>query len=151
MKRTIISLFVFATMLVVGLVFRSANGGLVRSAQAGERGCRLDTLQGEYLYTGRADRAPDDPATTFPRVFAGVWTFDGEGNLTQFETFSGGGQIFRRVTRPATYTLDSDCTGTLHFLDTGANYDLFVSRDGSEGNAVRYDDGHIATRSFKRR
>ena len=151
MKRTItptILVIVFASLFVWSLISNVQAPNVQASEEP--RGCGQRTLRGEYLLTGRADRAPNDPATNFPRVFAGVWTFDGAGNLSQFATESFGGQINRRVTLLATYTLDSDCTGTLHF-ETGANWDLFTNRNGSEGNAVRYDEGFIATRSFKRR
>ena len=153
MKRSIalfIFVVVFASMLVVGLVFRSGNAGLVPNMQAKEKGCTLDTLEGEYLFTGRADRAPGQPETNFPLVIAGVYTFDGAGNLSSFFTVSAGGNILRGQTITGTYTLESDCSGTLHFED-GRNFDLFVSRDGSEGNAIRTDNGTIVTRSFKKR
>ena len=141
-----------AGILVAGLVFRSADPGLVRSVHANDKGCTLATLEGGYLWTGTAQASisqRDDP--TYPRIFAGVLTFDGAGNLSILETDSLGGQINRRISVPATYTLDSDCSGAIHITQTGTNWDLFVSRDGSEGNWMRYDDGAIAARSFKKR
>ena len=83
---------------------------------------------------------------TYPRVFAGVATLDGAGNISGLETASRGGQINRRITFRGTYTLDSDCTGT---VAGDSNWDMFVSRDGSEGNLIRYDEGAIATRFIK--
>ncbi len=100
MKRTIALLIfavIFASMLVVGLVFRSGNAGLVPNVQAKEKGCTLATLQGDYLVTSAAQARfdqSDDP--TFPRVSAGVNTFDGEGHMSGFNTASQGGQITRR-------------------------------------------------------
>lgn len=155
MKRTVVLFIfavVFASALVAGLLFRGGNAGLVRSVQAKEKeeGCTLETLQGEYLFTGGAQaniNQRDNP--TYPRVFAGVVTFDGAGNISGLETRSRGGQINRRITFAGTYTLDSDCTGTV--AGDSTNWDMFVNRDGSEGNLIRYDDGAIATRSFKKR
>ena len=94
-------------------------------------------------------RAGHSILSNFPRVQAGVLTFDGDGNLSNFGTSSAGGEISRRVATTGTYTLDSDCTGTLQV--PGANWDVFVSRDGNNGTFIRYDDGTIAIRLFKRR
>lgn len=45
--------------------------------------------------------------------------------------------------------LDADCTGTLTF-ETGPQWDIFIAKDGSEGNYIRTDDGTIATRHIKK-
>jgi hypothetical protein len=79
-----------------------------------------------------------------------VWNFDGQGHMSGFGTASSGGTIARRVPLTATYTLDSDCTGTFTF-GSGAGWELFVTSDGSEGQTLNLNPGTIATRSFKRR
>src|SRR5712692_304841 len=144
-SRWLISAVAVGSVLVVELVPRTGNGGIVRSVQAREKGCTVATLEGEYLYTGTAQAnidQRDDP--TYPRVFAGVFTFDGAGNLSGFDTRSFGGEITRRQAFTGTYTVDSDCTGTVHYFSTIAtNWDLFVTRDRNEGNLIRSDDGII--------
>ncbi len=78
-------------------------------------------------------------------------TFDGAGNLSQVLTLSFGGEITRRLFNTGTYTLDSDCTGTMTIAGTN-HWDIFVARDGSEGVGVRTDDGIIgALLTFKKR
>ncbi len=152
MKRTITLLLgagVLTGLFVLGTVPKKGLGlGIVPSVQAGE-GCTLATLQGDYLHTGgaqaRIDQS-DDP--TFPRVFAGVETFDGEGNWSVRFTGSFGGEIRSQAEGSGTYTLNSDCTGTIHGRND--NWDLFVTRDGREGAIIRTDDGTIATRYIKK-
>jgi hypothetical protein len=80
-----------------------------------------------------------------------VWNFDGQGNVSGFGTFSAGGTIVRRQPVTATYTLDSDCTGTFTFVPGMPGWELVVTRDGSEGRTLSLTPGTIATRHFKRR
>ncbi len=143
MKRNIKSIIFavfFASMFVLGLV---------GNAQAQE--CSLETLLGDYLVTGRGDTRSDLPNPNFPVVTLAVWNFDGEGNVSGFATSSRGGEITRRADVTATYTLDSDCTGTFTFVPGMPGWELFVTRDGSEGATLNLNAGTIATRSFKRR
>ncbi len=144
MKRTIMSM-----TLVVASIFVL---GLVGNVQAQEQ-CSLATLQGDYLVTGRSDPPGyDHAAGGFPASFIAVWIFD-EGNISGFNTQSLGGLI-RRLPVNGTYELDPDrdCAYTLTFgVAQVAYWDLFVTRDGSEGAALRTDDGFIATRYIKKR
>jgi hypothetical protein len=65
-----------------------------------------------------------------PTVAGG--TFDGDGNVSGFATSSAGGVIVRRAPVTATYTLDSDCTGTLTFEAAQAHWDIVVTREKRE-------------------
>jgi hypothetical protein len=78
-----------------------------------------------------------------------VRTFDGEGNLSQVASDSMGGVITQRIAAMGTYTLDSDCTGTMTIR--GRPWDIFVTEDGSEGVGTRTDHGTIAAQTFKKR
>jgi len=150
MKRTtlLFILVAVAGVLVGGSVFRNGNAGIVRSVQAQE-GCTLTTLQGTYLFTVRLDNRSDLPDPKLPGVVAGVRTFDGAGNLSQVASDSMGGVITQRIAATGTYTLDSDCIGTMTIR--GRPWDIFVAEDGSEGVATRTDDGTIAAQTFKKR
>lgn len=119
-------------------------------AEDDQKKCTMATLRGTYLVSGRADKAPDDPATNYPRYFAGLYTFDGQGNIYWIQTSSSGGQIHRRQIITGVYSVDSDCTGTVYVKETAINWDLFVSEDGSEANLIRTDKGSIANRTLKR-
>ena len=146
--KTIRSLLLQAVSVL--LLTGTLGLGLVSSVQAQEE-CSVATLQGDYLLTGRAD-APnashEDP--TYPRVFVGVHTFDGAGNMSGFNTQSQGGVIRQRVPVEATYTLDADCTGTITIPAANAEWEIVVTRDGREGEYIRVDQGHIARRSIRK-
>jgi hypothetical protein len=155
MKLTSTSFVVATTVGGFLLLGSSGNGRIVQAvapgllaAQGAE--CSAATLQGDYLWTGRADRAPDAQETNFPRVFLGVMTFDGVGSVSATSTSSSGGVISRGVSA-GSYTLESDCTGTMGFEGSGTHWDMVITTDGNEGQLIRTDDGTIATRSFKRR
>ncbi len=150
MKRIAIGLIV--TGVVVSLLALGAGPykkpllGVVLSAHAGE-GCSVATLEGDYLETGRADTPADNPQPMFPRVFAGVYTFDGNGNMSVLQTRSDGG-VIRHQTFTATYTLDSNCSG--HVTFPASEWDVYATRDGKKGYLIQTDDGTIATRVFEK-
>jgi hypothetical protein len=141
---------VFCGMLAVGLTVRSDKAGNVRTVHAKDV-CSLDTLQGSYLVTGRGDAPIGSMDSSFPRVTLAVWNFDGQGNMSGFGTASNGGKISRRTPLTATYTLDSDCTGTLTFTPGMPGWELFVTSDGKVGQTLNLNEGTIGTRSFERR
>src|SRR5207248_4587074 len=80
MKRIVTSL----TLAIVGLIVPGF-------AFAEEHECSVATLYGDYLFTGRADAPKYEHIATFPRVFAGVYTFDGEGKMSGVASQSRGG------------------------------------------------------------
>jgi hypothetical protein len=124
-----------------------AAGGL--SERSSHHECSNATLQGDYLFTNRADSRSDQPDPRRPAVAAGVRTFDGAGNLSQLHTFSTGGVITRREVLTGTYTLDSDCTGTMTIAGT-RHWDIFVAEDGSDGLGVQTDEGDIRSTTFRK-
>ncbi len=136
-----------ALSLLIGL---GSSRGILAKAHAeessqGNKECSLATLQGDYLVNVRED-FPDRP----PAVVVGVTTFDGEGHTFLDITISDGVVIQRRVHGTGVYTLDADCAGTM--LNGGVrNWDIFFTRDGSEGVATRTDEGLIATQTLKKR
>jgi hypothetical protein len=144
--KSIVFLIFFASMFVPSML---------RNVQAREE-CSVATLQGEYLVTGEAaarfDQL-DDPS--FPRTAIAVWNLDGHGILTGFTIQSLGGEI-RRSNLNATYTMDSDrCVATVTFAGN-QQWEMVITRDGSEGAAIRVDldDAGLAgmgTRFIKRR
>jgi hypothetical protein len=91
-----------------------------------------------------------DKIRIFGLVTLAVWNFDGEGNVSGFAASSAGGVIVRRAPVTATYTLDSDCIGTLTFEAAQAHWDIVVTRK-KERTYIRVDDGTIATRYIKKR
>jgi hypothetical protein len=139
MKRIVMALtLAIASLIVPGFAF------------AEEHECSVATLYGDYLFTGKADAPMYEHIATFPRVFAGVYTFDGEGNMSGVASQSRGGVIFTKIPVSATYTLNSECMGTLTFHPDEQHFDIFIAQDGDEGNFIRVDAGTIATRAITR-
>jgi hypothetical protein len=139
MKRIVISL----TLAIAGLIVPGV-------AFAEEHECSVATLFGDYLFTGSADAPMYEHVATFPRAFAGVYTFDGEGNMSGVASQSRGGVTVTKISVQATYTLESECTGTITFHPDEQHFDIFIAQDGSEGNFIRVDAGTVATRTITR-
>lgn len=162
MKRNVIR-FVTATAMTSLFVFlilvlareKERVPGLVATLHAQE-GCSLATLEGEYLTTGEVEpRLDQRDDSSFPRRQIEVWTFDGAGNLARFGTFNVGGRV-SRMTGTGTYTVDSDRCVAMVTYPWGAQWDLYITRDGREGAAMRVDEdaegrAYIATRTIKKR
>ena len=75
------------------------------------------------------------------------------GNISQVSTASRNGVISPQGHSPGAYTLLADCTGTMltHVTpERDVHWNIYVARDGSEGVAVRSDDGTIGILTFKR-
>ncbi len=140
MKRIVMSL----TLAIVGLI---APGFALADD---DHECSVATLFGDYLFTGSADAPMYEHIATFPRVFAGVYTFDGEGNMSGVASQSRGGVTVSKILVKATYTLDSECMGTITFHPDEQHFDMFIARDGNDGNFIRVDQGTIATRTITR-
>jgi hypothetical protein len=116
--------------------------------------CTLATLKGRYLFAGTGTLLP--PAlglVTEPSLesAAGYHIFNGDGTGKDFVTFSING-IIVPITSPlsTTYTLNSDCTGTVTVLG-GPHADIFVSPDGDELAWINTDPGFVATLGPDRR
>jgi hypothetical protein len=127
------------------------SAAAVASAQEGPppppRNCSLATLQGQYLYAqdGTNDRAP------FAQ--SGIDWFDGAGKVKGIYTASENGTI-RRGTYTATYTLKSDCSGTLTIADSSKktfHYDIFTVPGGDEIVWVQTDPGSVSAGWERRR
>ena len=92
-----------ASMFVIALIVSTAA-----AAQAEERRCSMARSSGKWAFT--------DNGTVIgvgPRTAVGVFTFDGEGNvLNGIATSSLNGSVAEE-TFSGTYTVNSDCTGTV--------------------------------------
>jgi len=90
------------------------------SGAAWAQGCSLATLTGEYAFGGTAYSPPVTPPPI--RVVEGVKVFDGNGHLTQRDYRGGASpaEFAAPGTESGTYTVDPDCTGSLHITITPA-------------------------------
>ncbi len=158
-KRKILTLTIalgVASMLalIIGLASSAGGGGKVQaggglSERSRHRECSAATLQGDYLFSATGYNRSDLPDPTLPDVAVGLRTFDGAGNLSQAFSSSHGGQIARGRGEMGTYTLDSDCTGTMTIAGT-RHWDIFVAGDGGEGAGVGTTEGRIVSQTFRR-
>ena len=127
-------------------------GGTLRKVHAQEealQACSAATLNGTYglTFSGfTTNGAVPAPITAFiPIIGGGLVTFDGSGNLSASETVSLGGLILP-VNVPGTYTVNSDCTGSL--TTSRAHLNLVIVRNGREILAVNTDHGNAVLDTF---
>src|SRR5436305_13414559 len=99
-KKTIISLVVFASTFVLGAV---------PNAQA--RQCSNASLKGAYGFLDAHTVLP----TGTPFTTLGRWKFDGKGNFTNTATFNDNGTV-THGSDSGSYTVNEDCTGTISIL-----------------------------------
>lgn len=125
------------SLLILGLVVLVAGFAVLVQSQAGARaqsGCTLATLQGEYTWEQDGYYIDGDKQTPF--AYAGRESYDGLGGLTGVYSGASDGEPARFIKYSGTYTVNSDCTGSLITTDEGSdaqtNYDIFI--DATNGN-----------------
>lgn len=125
---------------------------LLSSNAPPERKCTVATLRGRYVFMGRGFIEALEPSVQ--RMHYGFFNFDGSGKLTGKQSSSRGGRIGREKLE-GTYTLESDCSGTMSFSFIGnsrseTHWDVYVTSDGRKGHMIRMDEGNMAVRSFEK-
>src|SRR3954453_12444693 len=116
MRKTIVSLVVFASMFVVGPV---------PVARAGQ--CSNASLKGAY---GFLDSHILVPAGT-PLSSVGRWNFDGKGNFTNAVTLNDNGTV-THLNDFGTYTVNADCTGKIGILGGTGTVEIVLVDGGKE-------------------
>ena len=139
MKRsTITKTFTLAALAALGM-------GLAPTAKAADKGCSAVTLMGTFSRhdTGTVLASPGGAG---PVAFVGTFTFDGNGNVTGATTGSNFGTI-GTATQKGTYTVNSDCTGTITVLGSGGHSSHYSFVIDDNGNGLQYictDSGPIS-------
>jgi len=85
--------------------------------------CTNATLQGSYGFTVTGTRPPSQGAITVETVVGVAMTnFDGNGNLTQTDNIHGSVSGYATPDRngTGTYSINSDCTGTMQLSSPGS-------------------------------
>ena len=132
MKRsTIAKTFTIAAITAIAL-------SIAPTAMADDKGCSNATLKGTFAHIGTGIiTAP--PAMAGPFAGLGTETFDGNGGVTGNATGSFSGNI-SSATFTGTYTVNSDCTGTMTSLFSGGftvhSYFVLVWTPASTGNSL---------------
>lgn len=113
-----------ATVLVTGLAAAAA-------AQAHDHACSAETLHGLYVFSASGYNITQSGAV--PKAVVESIHFTADGNLTvPAATRSVNGMIARSPPNGVgTYTVESDCVGTLSFTP-GPSFDIFIAPNGSE-------------------
>ena len=126
---------------VVAAAVALAASGVARAHDDDEDGkpCSKSTLLGLYVFNPSGFDIVAGSAQ--PTAVFELIDFMGNGNLnTPKATVSANGAIFHASDVPGTYTVASDCTGTLTFLSTPPiHFDLFVAFHGSQAYMIRTD------------
>ena len=104
--------------------------------------CSNATLTGSYGFKGDGFGTHNGHGDAIPFAQVGVVTFDGAGNasftLTQVYN-SSGGDFFEAI--PGTYTVNSDCTGTIAIEDFGLHFYMVTVGGGAELFAIQTETG----------
>ena len=115
MKNTIVGTGL-AVVFAIGL-----SAGMAAPAHAWDRSCSLARAAGNWSLT--------DQGTVVgvgPRTAVGVFTLDGAGNLTNGVATSSLNGSIADETFSGTYTVSSNCTGTLSVTIYSSGTELFV-------------------------
>ena len=158
MKRVLLCSQV-AGLLALSMLY--AQSVVAQETSGKVKECSNATLQGSFGYTSTGNLLASIPM--LPPPFAGPFaevgsqTFDGKGNTDASATLSANGNI-QAVTIVGTYTVKSDCTGTMTLnvspLGLVANLNLVIDKDGTELRAIVTDSGgfiesRVYTRQFR--
>ena len=115
------------------------------------RYCSLGSLQGNYADAASASLIPGGFS---PSVCVGIVTFDGRGNLVSKESHSFNGQIIPEANYTGTYTVNSNCTGTMTLksveLGITVSQNFAITEDNKEVPYVVTDDGVVSSGVMKK-
>jgi len=102
-------------LLAVSILVRPPITGSKTAVVHADGGCSAASIQGTYAVHGQGTflvPIPGFPAPPFPFGEAGIATFDGAGKLFGKTTVNAGGLLLT-PTFTGTYTVNSDCTGSV--------------------------------------
>jgi hypothetical protein len=121
--------------LALGIGFK---GQMVPTAKANFQGCSLKTLHSNYggvwtglIYPGPTPTNPQLIGTFLPYDGMEVSTWDGAGKFSASDVFAVGGTPAQPANDMGTYTVNSNCTGTLS-LTNGLTFDFIILHRGNE-------------------
>jgi hypothetical protein len=103
--------------------------GVAAAEEAAEAQCTVATLRGLYQFAATGFTIVSGAAQ--PKAIVASWQFDGRGAFGDTATASINGTIAHPPFGTGTYTVSSDCRGTLTD-PAGFTFDLFLSPRGTE-------------------
>jgi hypothetical protein len=108
-----------------------------------KRSCSNGTLKGTYMFYISGELFTGNEYV--PEAYAAFVSYDGRGNLILNKTSSIGGVWEDRIT-PATYQINSDCTG-LAIYPTGLFF-YYVAPDGESFTFVKTGNRNVPSDQF---
>jgi hypothetical protein len=139
----------------IGIAALASVGPLgVEQAFAGkdEGGCTLATLKGLYMFAQSGYTTVN--GSLVPEGVTGKDIFYGNGKFDSLATISIGGDIIQDDAAPGTYTVNSDCTGTVTVHMTppvpDVHLDIFVAPDGDKYFTIQTDPGNVLSGTIQR-
>lgn len=144
MKSNIASRMLVITFLAAFVL------GAVPSVYA--QSCSNAILNGTYAVTFSGWGTPPPKTLTegkssIPVAVVGVATFDGAGNWTTSFTYSHNGDVTSATSVPGTYTVNSNCTGTMAGV---ADLAIVILDSGAEITGISTDKNTTATLEAKK-
>ena len=134
MKTKLVKSIASCSLLACALVSLVAAMALGTSdtarAALGPQPCGVYMLRGSYLFATHGWNIVGGVAQ--PKAIVEGIDFNGDGTLVSpFATVSINGTIIHSSGSLGTYTVNTDCTGTLSFTG-GASFDIFVEASGRQ-------------------
>ena len=132
--------------------------GLAVPAHAWDHSCSLATLTGNYAISQSGFESPNSPGQK-PQPFTdvGVVAFGGDGNFSFTVTDMSPGNpnpyIALQLTGSGTYTVNSDCTGSVSITTgdaAGVTLNLVIIDGGREVFGIQTTPWVIATSDWKK-
>jgi hypothetical protein len=122
--------FLLFACAIISLVAMALSTSGIAQAQTPPQTCSVRTLHGLYVFDAHGWNVNNGVAV--PKAIVEGIDFNGDGTLTSpFATVSINGVILRFGVGSGSYTVDSDCTGTIAF-GGGITYDIFVDHRGGK-------------------
>ncbi len=116
----------FVSLVAAMVLGTSHTARAARSPQS----CGVYTLRGSYLFATHGWNIVGGVAQ--PKAIVEGIDFNGDGTLVSpFATVSINGTILHSSGSLGTYTVNTDCTGTVSFTG-GASFDIFVEQNGKQ-------------------
>jgi hypothetical protein len=152
MKR-IVGLLLGLAVLAALVVATTTLKRTVRPVYA-STGCTDATLTGNYAFnfSGFGTRVANQPkGSEVPLVAVGVFGFDGTGNHSASFTLVQNGAVLTGNTASGTYTVNSDCTGSITWTAgtfAGTPFNIAVINGGAEMFGIETDTEAGVTATF---
>jgi hypothetical protein len=158
MKKLLTNWKSVALFLVVACLTAIGEGNTSPLPDEGNQVCTNATLHGTYQwnitgYIQTTNQNGGNIGDFAPIVEASYAVFDGHGTITKLvstDNFSSGGSF--TVTGTGTYTVNSDCSGSLTFNTTAGTINRHLEiLDGDTVDFVHTDTGLIIAGTMKKR